>query len=121
MAKEMDLVEAIKTATPEQLASVRARMAELTREIEALRAVERVLSLRIEGKPERRPREPRESGAKLADRIYECITVNGPGKVEDIARKIGEKEQAVRMSIQRSDWFKVLDSGKVMIATTGDR
>jgi predicted PP-loop superfamily ATPase len=148
MAKTSGLLDAIKSATAEDLSAIQERIKELQNELDSLRSAEKLLSIRLNGKPERKRPGPRakakaagtagNAGAagtsgspraakpftgdeKLRDRIFECITVNGPGTAQQIALKLRVSPQAVEEVVSQSDWFTVLDSGKIIIATTGGR
>lgn len=113
------LLEALKAAGQSDLDQIRGRIAELTKELEALKAAEKLLDVRINGKPEKVKRSP--AGPKLAERVYELIAKAGPGTVQQIALKLSTTPAAIGMCVARSNWFTKLDSGKICIATTGNK
>jgi hypothetical protein len=117
-----DLLTAIQKATTSDLESIRARIDALSGELDSLRAAARIVEIRLNGKPAKKPR-PKKLGVKgeLKEAIYDCIAENGPGTAEHIALKIGSTTQAVAVCVARSDWFKKLDSGKIVNAKNGDR
>lgn len=107
----IDLVAAIRAATAEDLAEIRERIDALSKELEALRAVERVVNVAVNGKPPRKSPAPRaakqaEREDSLADLIFECISHHGPGTSREIALKLGTTAQSVGVTCAKSDWFE---------------
>lgn len=141
-AKDKDavsLVDVLRTATAtdmeeiqETVASLETDLAELvadkTREIDALRAAAKMLSIRINGKPPRQPRgskaaakaaqaadtgaepggHPRDSDddpTSLRCQIYDAIVADGPHTIVDLCDRLSRTTQTVAMSVSRCPWF----------------
>ncbi|MBE3131535.1 MAG: hypothetical protein IMZ54_12585 [Acidobacteria bacterium] len=131
----VDLVEALKKATGADLAAVRERRETAEKEVESLKAVERILDVRINGKQKRKAPQPKAAsgggnaaGAKekfspgeLVERIFDVITEDGPQTAAEIAQKLGSSPQAVGVTAAKSPWFDRLDDGTWAIAKTGGR
>ena len=105
----------IKGATAEDLAEWRKEAARLENELAGLRALIRLTSARIEGKPARPRRKGRRltvddqsPGKTLAQRIRECIVRAGkPLDSKEIAAQLGVTPQAVGTCVGRNadGWF----------------
>lgn len=100
-----DLLEAMATAGEEDLTKVRGRIEQLTKELEGLRQVEKILDRRLHGKPQRAATATAAAGGTaggtLADQIAKTIREDGPATVDDLATALEVKQQAIRMALQR--------------------
>ena len=104
----------------------------LTEEIAAIKAVRRMLAeiAKRRGAPagkqptkRKARREPGEPPKQtLTERIFDTIKIDGPGKVAEIAERLGVSPQAVGAAAGRSDWFIRDASGLIRIAVVrGDQ
>lgn len=103
-----DLLKAISAAGEKDLTEVRAKIDGLQKELEGLRQVEKILAVKIHGKPERAAPG---TGGRLATRIAQAIREDGPATIDDLAATLDAKPQAVRMAIQRAGRQFVLVGG----------
>lgn len=134
-AKDKDavsLVDVLRTATAADLQEITdavttletdlaALVADKSREIDALKAAAKMLSIRINGKPPRQPRgakaakaaketgatgrESEEDGDKLKCRIFDLIAEDGPQTIVELATALDRTKQAVAMCVSTCDWF----------------
>jgi len=131
-AKDKDavsLVDVLRTATAADLQEITdavaaletdlvALVADRSREIDALKAAAKMLSIRINGKPPRQPRgskaaketgatgrESEEDGDKLKCRIFDLIAEDGPQTIVELATALDRTKQAVAMCVSTCDWF----------------
>lgn len=117
------LVAAIKQATAEDLAAIKARIGEceaelvvLRGELAVLREARRILTRRLDGAPAKRIA----AGGDLKMRIYDMLAKVGHATSKEIADELGVVVGRVRPTVGRCDWFRQLDSGAWTIAHVGD-
>lgn len=143
MAKEQkpSLVDLVAKATAADLAvideQITARETELAEatariggELGSLKALRRVIDIKLHGKPQRKTRQPRKAQAPAAtshasgdaptglqSEIIGFITLNGPGFPEAIGRKLDRPAQAIACSVsKRPDLLKKLSDGRIALA-----
>lgn len=115
--------EADLQAIDEQIAAITDEIAEKQRTVDGFRAIRKAIEIRINGKPERKKREPREPGddtpkQQLSDAVFDLLTKEGSMPVPAIAERLGKTPAIIGMAIGRkSEWF-VRKNGEVHIATT---
>lgn len=122
----------LETIVASQEAELAELVAERRKSIDALLALAKILSLKINGKPPRkkpvRKVKPMSGGKQDeggesqgdglapagAQRILDCIMSHGPGTPADIARKIGKTEQQINMCLAKSrHLFEVIEGGRI--------
>jgi len=117
----MGIIDVIKDAGENELQEVESRIAELTNELDSLRVVEKVLRVKVHGKPERaKPgtkAKSKKEPSELAQRIYDLLDKEGSMPTPAIAASLGVTGAAVGASVHHSDWFEKRN-GEVHIATT---
>lgn len=115
---ESALLQAIQKASADDLRKTDERIAELTRELDSLKAVRRVLDVRLNGKPEKvaKPRAINAKASELAEQIHDLISANGSMPVHVIAARLSVKPQSVAACVTRSNWFRRTPEGEVAIA-----
>lgn len=122
------LLEAIKGATTSDLNAIRARIDECEKELDALKMAEKMIDVRLNGKRERQPRSTVANlgGATdledLANKVFDLITREGPGRPAQIAIKLGAKPISVGKAISKmGEWFRRDSEGKVHIAMSSGK
>lgn len=127
-------VKALLGATAEDLAELRECISELQSELDAyvaekkqsldaLKALEKILSIKVEGKPERKPREPGKAkgqASPTAERFYELLMREGSMPLPAAAAKLGTTAaglSAVLRSASCKDWF-ASRNGEIHVART---
>lgn len=147
MAKElkvMGVVEAVLQADADALAEIDSKIGDIEasiasqqREIEGLRMIRRAIDVRLNGKPERKQRQPREKKVKVAEpasgfekanrtgddeklsqRIYDLLHAEGSMPIQAIAERLGVRAAVAGMCVATSNWFE-RKNGEVHIARTG--
>lgn len=120
----MSLIEAIRSATAEDLDAIDAEIVELERQLAALREARKVVDLAVNGRPERGTRRPREA-ADPADSATERLPDSDRGAIRDLlaeAGPLGTEEIGVRLRISRAKaaaltrnhpWFRRLEDGRI--------
>lgn len=110
------LLAAVQSATAADLDTVRNRIDELKKELDALNAVEKVIDIRINGKQKRAT--PATAGKKsaLAEKVFDDIVKNGPGTVGTIAKRTGLAANRIAMCASHSAWFTKDQYGLISIA-----
>lgn len=110
-------------AIDERITAIADEIAEKQRTVEGFRAIRKAIEIRINGKPERKKREPGESGNGVAkvmlyDAIFDLLTKEGSMPVPAIAERLGKPAAVIGMAIGRkSEWFR-RENGEVHIART---
>jgi len=129
MAKDKDtkprLLDVLEQATSDDLVAVQEQIAEHEKQLNSLRAVEKLLSIRINGKPARKQREPKQpkttanaapggqmSGG-LAKKILDLVLSRGPCLPETAARLLATSEQGIRVAVGQSSLLTIED-GKIV-------
>ena len=120
------LIDAITSANQEDLDQLDEQIAECEKTLAALKSARQVIDRRLNGVKKREarakasPAKSTDKGEpKLADRIYDLLSKEGPLTVEKIAYKLGVKKAAVGASLHHAaEWFNRLPMGQVEIATT---
>ncbi len=128
MGDAVSLVDVLRTATAADLQEITAAVAALetdlaalvadrSREIDALKAAAKMLSIRINGKPPRQPRGAKAAKAagggrdsdddptSLRCRIYDAIAEDGPLTIVDLCDRLHRTTQAVAMCVSRCQWL----------------
>jgi len=120
------LVAAIKQATAEDLAAIKARIGEceaglvvLRGELDVLREARRILTRRLGGAPAKATANS-DAADNLKARIYDMLAEVGYATSKEIADELGVAVGRVRPTVGRCDWFRRLDSGAWTIAHVGD-
>jgi len=144
----IDLVAAVQQATEADLIAIQQRIGELSNELESLKAIEKVVSIKLHGKAttvraKRRGRcaiggdgdgsngntdgdDPFDDPTGLrpgsvAELIHDHIAANGPACIEDLALQLGRSIQSLKVAMSRkSEWFhKNERTGRISIAVAG--
>lgn len=115
-----NVIDAIRNATADDLAEIDQRISDLTGELESLKAARKIIDTRINGKTERTSGEKpaRISSEDLAQKVFDCVTTNGPGTPRAIALKLGVTPIAVGKAAAKSGWFEKDEHGRLLVATT---
>lgn len=127
MAKDTakpSLLDVLEKATTEDLDAVREQIAEHEKQLDSLRAVEKLLNIRINGKPERKKpvRKAAAGNAEpggqmqatgLAQKILDLVLSRGPCQPSTAARLLEVSEQAVRIAVGKSVLLNYED-GKIV-------
>lgn len=108
------ILEAIQQASAADLDNIDVRIEELTKELESLREVRRVIEVRLNGKPKAKRGEKKGLAAPVADRLYEYILAHGPQTPYDLAEKLGLSIQGIGVAAARSGWFTRVD-GRIAV------
>lgn len=154
MAKDPkpSLVELVAKATEADLASIdeqitakEAELADATRriggELDALKALRKVVDVKLHGKPQRKPRQAKAASHKsngepngfrsgppapsrvavhsdttLASEIIGAINLHGPLLPDTLARKLDRSPVGIKMAVGKSDHLKLLSDGRVALA-----
>lgn len=127
--ESVSLVDVLRHATSTDLDEIRETVAELeselatyvadkTREIGALKAAAKLLSVRLNGKPPRQPRgakagkatggggrEDDDDPTSLRCQIYDAIAEDGPQTIVELCDRLHRTTQAVAMSVSRCPWL----------------
>lgn len=122
-------LEAFEAASKDDLADIEDQIADGEARLDSLRTAAKVLraKLGIERPKVTRQtgtRAPRGAKPKTRELIYDLISTEGPGTVEQIATKLMAQghdvnEHGVRLTVGKCDWFeKEMGTGRVLIATT---
>ena len=102
------------------LAAIDERIAECERELAGLRESRRILDRRLNG-PQKRAATPRAKGSsELACRIYDALEARGKATSQQIAETLGITAQQAGLTMAKSTWFRLLDSGVWVIAKAQD-
>lgn len=110
-------IDAFKSAGEAELAEVNKRIEDLQAELDALHVIRKALDVRVNGKPEKPAGGVKKKG-ELAQKIFDCITQNGPGTTADIALKLGTVPAAIGKAASACGWFRKTADGKLVIART---
>lgn len=118
------LLAAVQSATAADLETIRARVGELRKELDAMVAIERVVDIRLNGKPQRAApgtkKTPKGEKSELAQNIYDDIAKYGPGTPSAIAKRTGLDSTKIAICVGRSNWFvRDTATGVVSIAKAG--
>ena len=120
--ERVDLVQMIQAATAEDKAQVDARIDEISKELESLRLVQKLLDVKLNGKPERKAPQKRQARAGSTDgktpreptqreRVYDYLSVQGrPVKPATIASDTGIPVASV-YTLLSHEWFKKTEDG----------
>lgn len=121
-ADVVDLVAALKAASPADLAAIDERIAECERELAGLREVRRILDRRLNGSPTRKSptRSGQSGGSELAKQLYDALSERGKATSQQLGELMGLTAQQVGIQLAKSPWFRRLDSGVWVIAKTQD-
>jgi len=114
-------VAALKAAGSADLAAIDERITECERELAGLREAHRILDRRLNG-PQKRAATPRAKGSsELACRIYDELEARGKATSHhQIAETLGITAQQAWLTMAKSTWFRLLDSGVWVIAKAQD-
>ena len=113
-----DLVAVLQKATAEDKARVDQRIDELTRELETLRMVQRMLDVKLNGKPERKAPVKRGTNRAMAgegktqrERVYDYLEAQGvPVKPSTIAADTGIALASI-YTVLSHEWFEKTSEG----------
>lgn len=116
------LLDALAAAGQEDLDQVNARIKVLRKELAGLQEAGKLLSYRLNGKPDRKAKkDPGEgNGSQLVEQIYKLLSTIGKASAGKIASQLCSTPQGVGRAL-RHQWFLQLDSGEWTIAKAADR
>lgn len=110
--------EADLQAIDDQITAITDEICEKQKTVDGFRAIRKAIEIRINGKPERKKREPGDGTPKpqVTDIIFDLLTKEGSMPVPAIAERLGKSPAVIGMAIGRkAEWF-VRKNGEVHIA-----
>lgn len=106
----MKLIECLEAAKPEDLEAVRAECAKLEKKLAALRQVEKLLDVQLNGPKEKKKRAPKAPGTNGApvkttlDLIRDYLSHSGPKSVKALAADLNVSAQTIYNNASH-EWF----------------
>lgn len=130
-----DILQAFEEASEDDLALVRLKMADLEKQLDALRAVEKCLDIRLNGKVDRRKKpaaasRPTESAAAIADgvmhekrkKVAAYLRANGAKPLQKLSEITGisMRGPGCLSVVVTHAWFHVNAEGIVTLTAQGN-
>lgn len=115
-----NLLEALQSATQDDLDAIEARLTELEQERAGLLSAKKVLTMRLSPIGKRASpgtgKKGREQMTEKAAKIHDLLTAEGSLPQDVIARRLGVSSKSVERTAQLSDWLTRTPDGDIAIA-----
>ncbi len=109
------VLAALQHASREELDAVDERIEELHSELASLRSAQKLLQIKFDCRPDKKPITRPES--ETARKIRTFIEKNGPGKVHAMVGATGLNAQAISACATKNNAFVKYDDGRIGLAT----